>query len=80
MIRSFDTHPALNRVPLPVPVSDVVYIATIHPYHHATVRLFLAHKRNILCEKPLTLSLQGAQDLITEAKAAGVFFMEVKQH
>ena len=58
-------------------VADVVYVSTIHPYHHATVRLFLAHKRNVLCEKPVTLSLQGAQDLIAEARAADVFFMEV---
>ena len=55
----------------------MVYVSTIHPYHHATVRLFLAHKRNVLCEKPVTLSLQGAQDLIAEARAADVFFMEV---
>ncbi|KAK7099595.1 trans-1,2-dihydrobenzene-1,2-diol dehydrogenase-like [Littorina saxatilis] len=55
---------------------DVVYVSTIHPYHHATVRLFLAHKHNVLCEKPLTLSLHGAQQLLAEAKALGVFFME----
>nr|KAG5694028.1 hypothetical protein BaRGS_002482 [Batillaria attramentaria] len=55
---------------------DVVYIATIHPYHYAVCRLFLEQNHNILCEKPLTLSLRGTQELLAEAQARKVFFME----
>ncbi|XP_076471042.1 trans-1,2-dihydrobenzene-1,2-diol dehydrogenase-like [Babylonia areolata] len=55
---------------------DVVYISTIHPYHHSVARLFLSHERHVLCEKPLTLTMQGAMELLAEAKSRGVFFME----
>ncbi|XP_025086051.1 trans-1,2-dihydrobenzene-1,2-diol dehydrogenase-like isoform X2 [Pomacea canaliculata] len=55
---------------------DVIYVATIHPYHHAVCRLFLQNNRNILCEKPLTLSLLGTQELLAEAQARRLFFME----
>ncbi|KAK7479558.1 hypothetical protein BaRGS_00029195 [Batillaria attramentaria] len=58
---------------------DVVYIATIHPYHHAVCRLFLKQNHNILCEKPLTLSLRGTQELLAEAQARKVFFMEIRK-
>lgn len=59
-------------------VSDVVYVATIHPYHHAVCQLYLQANKNILCEKPLTLSLRGTQELLAEARLRQVFFMEVR--
>ncbi|KAL8582485.1 hypothetical protein ACOMHN_062430 [Nucella lapillus] len=55
---------------------EVVYIATIHPYHHSVASLFLSHNRHILCEKPLTLTLTGTLELLAESKRRNLFFME----
>jgi predicted dehydrogenase len=58
------------------PDVDVVYVATPHSAHHAASKLCLAGGRAVLCEKPLTLDLDTAEDLVTAASAAGLFLME----
>ena len=35
--------------------------------------------KNVLCEKPLTLALKQAKDLVALAKEKNVFFMEVRK-
>jgi len=58
------------------PGVDVVYVATPHPYHHANGRLALLAGKPVLIEKPLTMNAGEAADLITLARARGLFFME----
>ncbi len=55
---------------------DVVYVATPHSAHYQAARLCLKAGRAVLCEKPLTLDLPSAQDLVAAAQERGVFLME----
>jgi predicted dehydrogenase len=58
------------------PEVDVVYVATPHSAHHAAARLCLEAGKPVLCEKPLTLDLAQAEDLVATARAGHLFFME----
>ncbi|GAA5177720.1 Gfo/Idh/MocA family oxidoreductase [Rugosimonospora acidiphila] len=58
------------------PEIDVVYVATPHSAHHEAARLCLEAGKAVLCEKPMTLDLASAQDLVTLAGERGVFLME----
>ena len=58
------------------PGVDVIYVATPHNAHHAASKLCLEAGKAVLCEKPLTLDLATAEDLVTTARAKGVFLME----
>jgi predicted dehydrogenase len=58
------------------PEVDVIYVATPHSAHReATLACFRAGKA-ALTEKPVTVDLPGASELVEEARRAGVFFME----
>lgn len=55
---------------------DVVYISTPHP-HHAEWAIHAAHaKKHILCEKPLGMNTEEAEQIIEAARSNGVFLME----
>ncbi len=58
------------------PEVDVVYVATPHSAHHAATRLCLEAGKAVLCEKPFTLDLATATDLVTLARTRGIFLME----
>jgi predicted dehydrogenase len=58
------------------PDLDVIYVATPHSAHHAATLTCLRAGRPVLCEKPFTLDLAQAEDLVGAARAAGVFLME----
>jgi predicted dehydrogenase len=58
------------------PEVDVVYVATPHSAHHAAAKMCLEAGKAVLCEKPLTIDLATAQDLVDTARARGVFLME----
>ncbi len=58
------------------PDVDVVYVATPHSAHHEASRLCLEAGKAVLCEKPLTLDLATARDLVDTARKRGVFLME----
>jgi predicted dehydrogenase len=58
------------------PDVDVVYVATPHGQHHAVVSACLAAGKAVLVEKPVTVTLAAAQDLVDQARAGGVFLME----
>ncbi|GGV29119.1 oxidoreductase [Kitasatospora herbaricolor] len=58
------------------PEVDVVYVATPHAQHHAATSLLLAAGKPVLCEKPFTLNLPEAQDLVRLAREHEVFLME----
>ncbi|MEU2284063.1 Gfo/Idh/MocA family oxidoreductase [Streptomyces sp. NPDC013178] len=55
---------------------DVVYVATPHSAHRAATALCLKAGRNVLCEKPFTLNLREAEELVALARDNGRFLME----
>jgi predicted dehydrogenase len=58
------------------PEVDAVYIATTHPHHHAIALDALANGRHLLVEKAFTATLAGAEAVVAEARARGLFCME----
>jgi predicted dehydrogenase len=58
------------------PEIDIVYIATPHSFHHAAAAACLRAGKPVLAEKPLTLDVVQAQDLITRARERGLLLME----
>ena len=58
------------------PDVDVVYVATPHAFHLENARMAFAAGKHVLCEKPLTLNLAEAEELVAAAAAAGRFLME----
>ncbi|MFF9276026.1 Gfo/Idh/MocA family protein [Streptomyces griseosporeus] len=55
---------------------DVVYVATPHAAHRAAAGLLLEAGRNVLCEKPFTLNVRQAEELVALARERGRFLME----
>jgi predicted dehydrogenase len=58
------------------PDVDVVYVATPHSAHHAATTICLNAGKAVLCEKPFTLDVATTQDLVSLARARGLFLME----
>ena len=58
------------------PDVDVVYVATPHALHKEHVLLAFEAGKPVLCEKALTLNAPDAEELVAEARARGLFFME----
>ncbi|MBO1333207.1 Gfo/Idh/MocA family protein [Streptomyces sp. VRA16 Mangrove soil] len=55
---------------------DVVYVATPHAAHRQAAGLCLEAGRAVLCEKAFTLNAREAQELVSLARAKGLFLME----
>lgn len=55
---------------------DIVYIATPVKYHYEHIKLCLESGLNVLCEKPITSTLQQLNELIEIAKKNNCFLME----
>jgi predicted dehydrogenase len=58
------------------PAVDVVYIATPHALHLANARLAFEAGKHVLCEKPLTLTLADAEQMVRLAHQHDRFLME----
>ncbi|SMF33367.1 Gfo/Idh/MocA family protein [Streptomyces sp. Amel2xC10] len=58
------------------PDIDVVYVATPHSAHRAAAGLCLKAGRGVLCEKPFTLNVREAEELVALARQEGRFLME----
>jgi predicted dehydrogenase len=58
------------------PDVDVVYVATPHSAHHPAAKLLLESGKAVLCEKPFTLDLDQATELVELARIRGLFLME----
>ncbi|RMG31562.1 MAG: gfo/Idh/MocA family oxidoreductase [Bacteroidetes bacterium] len=58
------------------PEVDVVYVATPHPFHLPGASLCLKQGKAVLCEKPLTVNLQQAEQLVGLAREQQLFLME----
>jgi predicted dehydrogenase len=55
---------------------DVVYIATPHAFHKAHTLMCLQAGKAVLCEKPMGLGREEAEDMIQMAATKKVFLME----
>lgn len=55
---------------------DVIYVATPVKYHFEHVKLCLEAGKNVLCEKPITSTLEEFEELAKIAKKHDCFFME----
>lgn len=55
---------------------DVIYVATPHPFHKACAMLCLEAGKAVLCEKPLTVDAEQAQEMIACAREHKQFLME----
>ncbi|MBL1112978.1 Gfo/Idh/MocA family oxidoreductase [Streptomyces sp. 110] len=53
---------------------DTVTVCTPHPTHEATVVAAARNGLNVLCEKPISVSLTEADHMIAAAESAGVTF------
>ncbi|XAS64910.1 Gfo/Idh/MocA family oxidoreductase [Micrococcaceae bacterium Sec5.8] len=55
---------------------DVVYVATPHAQHHDIALAALTAGKHVLCEKVLTVNAREAAELVSLARANGLFLME----
>lgn len=55
---------------------DAVYIATTHNFHFENAKLCLQNKKNVLCEKPITVNLKQLEKLQAIAKQNNTLLME----
>jgi len=58
------------------PEVDVVYVATPHPMHAANSLLALRAGKAVLCEKPFTINIAQAEEVVRCARERGLFLME----
>ncbi len=50
---------------------DLVTVATPNNTHHAITKAFLEAGINVLCEKPMTVTVEEAEDIVAMAKKSG---------
>lgn len=55
---------------------DIIYIANTHDGHYAAARHCLENGKAVLCEKPFTVNLAQATELIDLARSRNLFLME----
>ncbi|WP_435746319.1 Gfo/Idh/MocA family protein [Nocardioides sp. SYSU DS0663] len=58
------------------PDVDVVYLASPHAFHLEHARMAFAAGKHVLCEKPVTLTLADAEEMVRLATEADRFLME----
>ncbi len=58
------------------PELQAVYIATPHVFHHKNTLQCLAHKKAVLCEKPLAINSKEVAEMMASAKANDTFLMD----
>ncbi|KAM3921013.1 trans-1,2-dihydrobenzene-1,2-diol dehydrogenase-like [Leptodactylus fuscus] len=58
------------------PNIDIVYVGVLHVVHRDVALMFLQHKKNVVCEKPLAMNLSEVKEMIAAARKHNVFFME----
>ena len=50
---------------------DLVTVATPNATHYEITKAFLEHGVNVLCEKPMTMTVAEAEDIVTTARKSG---------
>ncbi len=56
--------------------NDSIYIASPHDTHYEYIKMALEYGKNVLCEKPIVLKAEQADELYTLAKEKGLILME----
>jgi predicted dehydrogenase len=64
------------RAMLEDPALDVIYIGVPHVAHREIALAAFRAKKAVLCEKPVSINAGELSEMIAEARANGVFFME----
>lgn len=70
--KTYDSYEALASDP----EIDVIYIATPHCFHKDQAIMCMQHKKAVLCEKPMAVSLDEMTEMIAVADKEEVFLME----
>ena len=55
---------------------DIIYVATPHNFHFEHASLALNAGKPVLCEKPFTVNLKEAEELVRLAREKNLFLME----
>lgn len=55
---------------------DIIYIGTPHPMHAENAKMALEGGKAVLCEKPFTMNLREAEEVVALARAKKLFLME----
>jgi predicted dehydrogenase len=58
------------------PNINLVYISSPSAFHYEHVKLCLDHHKHVLCEKPFTLNLKQAEELVNLAKEKNLFLSD----
>jgi predicted dehydrogenase len=58
------------------PDTNIIYVATPHPFHYENTLLCLENSKPVLCEKPFTINTRQLKHLIEVARRKKVFLME----
>lgn len=58
------------------PDIDIIYIGTPHPLHAENAMMALRGGKAVLCEKPFTMNLREAEQLVALAREKNLFLME----
>lgn len=58
------------------PQVEVVYVATLHPYHREAMEKASAAGKAVLCEKPLALNAKDAEAMVEAARKNKTYFQE----
>jgi len=58
------------------PCVDVVYIASLHPFHKSHSIEAIRHGKAVLCEKPLGMNKKEVMQMIKTAREKKIFLME----
>ncbi len=58
---------------------DAVYIASPHLTHYDYIVQSIAHRKHVLCETPMVLKREEAEEVYSMAKKNGVFLMEANK-
>lgn len=56
--------------------ADIVYIASPHETHYGYIKDALSHGKHVLCEKPMVLKQQQAEELFTYAREQNLVLFE----
>jgi len=62
------------------PAVEIVYVATPHQYHAAHAILAVRHRKHVLVEKPMALTLEDCAAMIEAARRAGVHLVVGHSH